>query len=52
MPVSVGDVGGSQSGKREEPPVIVDGSGGKWKREQKPVVVDGSGAGKRGNGGA
>ncbi|GAB1320284.1 hypothetical protein MFIFM68171_10494 [Madurella fahalii] len=28
---------------KEEPPVIADGSGGRWKKENPPVVVDGSG---------
>ncbi|KAK4156721.1 hypothetical protein C8A00DRAFT_12372 [Chaetomidium leptoderma] len=42
--------GGSQKSKKEAPPVIVDGSGGRWKKEQAPVVVDGS-ASKKGGGG-
>jgi hypothetical protein len=42
--VSVGN--GSLNEKKEGPPVVVDGSGGRWKKEMPPVVVDGS-AGKQ-----
>ncbi|KAK4239612.1 hypothetical protein C8A03DRAFT_13997 [Achaetomium macrosporum] len=46
--------GGSGNGSvkkgREDPPIIVDGSGGRWREKQAPFVVGGS-AGKRGNGG-
>lgn len=45
--VSVGN--GSMNEKKEGPPVVVDGSGGRWKKEMPPVVVDGS-AGKQGQG--
>ncbi|KAL2024635.1 hypothetical protein VTK56DRAFT_6836 [Thermocarpiscus australiensis] len=50
--VSVGGGGGGngRKEKKEERPVIVDGSGGRWKKEPPPVVVHGSG-GKQGHGG-
>ncbi|KAK4106243.1 hypothetical protein N658DRAFT_482155 [Parathielavia hyrcaniae] len=40
-----------ESGKKEQRPVVVDGSGGRWKKRAAPVVVDGSAAGRKGNGG-
>ncbi|KAK4044618.1 hypothetical protein C8A01DRAFT_11909 [Parachaetomium inaequale] len=48
--VSASAAGSSQDKKKEERPVIVDGSGGRWKKELAPVVVDGS-AGTKGGGG-
>ncbi|SPQ22915.1 613b2c64-0787-4e3d-beb5-db5126e9aa6f [Thermothielavioides terrestris] len=47
---AAGNGGGGQKSRKEEPPVIVDGSGGRWKKGLAPVVVDGS-AGKKGNNG-
>ncbi|KAL2137191.1 hypothetical protein VTI74DRAFT_7738 [Chaetomium olivicolor] len=50
-------LGSSSSGSRqqakEKPPVVVDGSGGRFRRERAPLVVDGSSGKdkKRGNGG-
>lgn len=39
IPVSAGSEGQKKS--REERPVIVDGSVGRWKKEKAPIVVDG-----------
>jgi len=41
-----------QKKKREERPIIVDGSGGRWKKDSMLVMIDGSaGLGKPGSGG-
>ncbi|KAK4123351.1 hypothetical protein N657DRAFT_681456 [Parathielavia appendiculata] len=51
MAVAVREAGVQEKNKKEERPVIVDGSGGRWKRKMTPVVVDGSAGGRKVNGG-
>lgn len=50
VPALLSAADGNQTKTKEERPVIVDGSGGRFKKASAPVVVDGS-AGKKGDGG-